>query len=121
MMRRLSLIALALTGTILIALGVSWKWLRPPEAYWSQKQAQQYVDAFVAVHAAEDGLGADGAPTTDLIAARQKYDSLKDELDLARTARDRTGNYFSYAGLALLLSACVLWHFYAPTSDEKTT
>ena len=120
MMRRLSLTALASTGVILIALGVSWQWLHPPESYWSKSQAQQYVDAFVAVHAAEDSHGPDGTPTSDLIAARQKYDSLKSELDQARSARDRTGNYLSYAGLAVLVLTYVLWHFYAQTAGEKS-
>jgi hypothetical protein len=121
MMRRLPLIALAIMGIVLVALGVTWKWLHPPESYWSQTQAQQYVEAFAAVHAAEDGHGAEGATDGDLMAARQRYDSMKSDLDQARTARDRTSNYLTYAGLALLVSAFALWHFYGQATDEKAS
>lgn len=118
MPQRTILISMVVIGVAFVILGTSWKWLHPPESYWSEKQAQQYLDAFTAVHAAEDSHGTGSAGDTDFVAARQRYDIIKNELDQARSARDRTSNYLTIAGLALFLSVLLLWHFYAPPTDE---
>lgn len=121
MTRRVLLPTLGVIAVAVVMLGVSWKWLHPPESYWSQEQAQALVDAFTAVHAAEDTAahGPNDPGAAEFLAARRRYDAMKSDLDQARSARDRTGNYLTVSGLALLVSVYLLWHFYTPPSDEK--
>ena len=121
MTRRLILSALGIAAVTLTALGVSWKWLHPPESYWSKEQAQQLVDAFGAVHAAEDAAphGPNDPGGAAFLAARRRYDALQNELEQARTARDRTGNYLAVAGVVLLVIVYFLWHFSPPPAGEK--
>jgi hypothetical protein len=122
MSRQAAMFALAVVATVLVAAGFSWKWLHPPESYWSEEKAQSYVDAFTAVHAAEDGLLHEPSDSGAAAyrAALLRYDTLQNELDQARSARDRTGTYFVLAGLAFLVAAYGLWRFYAEAPDEKT-
>ncbi len=113
MTQRVLLPALGLLGIALVVLGIAWKWLHPPESYWSQEQAQSLVDAFGAVHAAEDKAphGPNDPGADEFLAARRRYDSLKSDLEQARTTRDRTGLFLASAGLLLLIFVWVLWHF----------
>lgn len=121
MTHRVVLPMLGVIAFALVLMGVSWKWLHPPETYWSQEQAQALVDAFTAVHAAEDTTahGPNDPVAADFLAARRRYDAMKGELDEARTARDRTGIYVTVAGVILLVAVFVVWHSYSPPSDEK--
>ena len=112
---------LGVIAVALLVVGASWKSLYPPESYWSREQAQAFVDAFSAVHQAEDTMehGPHDPGAAEFLAARHRYDMLKNELNQARSARDRTGIYLAVAGLALFLSVLLLWHFYAPPTDQK--
>jgi len=117
-------ITLSLLGVVAVALvilGVSWKWLYPVDSYWSEEKSQALLDAFDAVHAAEDEAvhGSNTLRTSGLLAARRRYDAMKSELNQARTARDRTGAYLASAGLALLLSVFLLLRFGTPPSAEQ--
>lgn len=121
MTRLVVLPMLGLIAVALLILGISWKWLHPPESYWSPEQAQSYVDAFSAVHAAEDAAarGPNAPGAADFHAARRRYDEAKRELDQARSARDRTGHYLTTAGLSLLVAVLLLWHVWSPSTDTK--
>jgi hypothetical protein len=121
MTRRVFLPALGVLGIALVVWGIAWKWLHPPESYWSQQQAQALVDAFGAVHAAEDKAphGPNDPGADEFLAARRRYDNLKSDLEQARTTRDRTGLYVALAGLLLLISMLLVWHFYPPQDYQN--
>jgi hypothetical protein len=121
MTRRIAVAALAIVAVALVALGTTWKWFYPPESYWSEEQAQALVDAFSAVHAAEDAAphGPDDPGGATFLAARRHFDSMRSELEQARSARDRTGRYLAIAGFVLLLIVYSLWHF-SPQFEEKS-
>jgi hypothetical protein len=117
---RIAVIALGIVAVMLIVLGATWKWFHPPESYWSKEQAQALVDAFGAVHAAEDAgpHGPNDPGGVAFMAARRHYDAVQNELEQARTARDLAGRYLAIAGFVLLLVVYSLWRF-SPPAEEK--
>jgi len=119
MTRRFILSTFGVLAIVLVIVGATWKWIYPPESYWSPEQAQALVDAFTEVHQAEDAgaHGPNDPGAADFLAARRRYDTIKDELNQARSARDQTGKYFTIAGLSLLIVTYGLWRFWAPPVD----
>ena len=119
MTRQVLLPTMGAIGVVLFLLGVSWTWLHPPESYWSEEQAKAFVDAFHAVHAAEDSVdhGPNDPGAAAFLAARHRYDRIKSELDEARTARGRSSRYLTATGLILMLATIGVWHFW-PDSDD---
>jgi hypothetical protein len=97
-------------GAVLLVLGVNWERIRPPESYWSQDKAEQYVQAFSDVHAAQDHVehGNNDPGDGDLDAARERYLTLRQELDRARSTRATTGKALAVMGLVTLLLALLV-------------
>ncbi len=120
MIRSVVLPALSVLAVSLVIVGATWKWTHPPESYWSKEQAQSLVDAFGAVHAAEDKAphGPNDPGGLDFLAARRHYDALQTQLEQARSRRDSTGFWFSATGLALLVAVYLAWQFVPRTTDE---
>jgi hypothetical protein len=97
---------------------LSWKQLHPPADYWSQEQASQYEAAANAVHdmqhmADEEASAKDAASFAE---AKRRFDELKNELENARTAHDRTGQYLAALG-AGLIAAGVFVFLKVPPAD----
>jgi hypothetical protein len=124
MLRRIVLVSMVAAAVATIVSGVAWETLRPPESYWSAQQAHEYRDAFRAMHAAQDAVESnkETEKAAELVAAHKRYDQIRADLERAQSARRRSGRFVTIAGLAVLLSAFALWHFWLPTaasSDEE--
>jgi hypothetical protein len=131
MTRRVLVPVIVAAGVVLILVGLGWKWLFPPKSYWSQEQARQYLDAYTKLHAMQDGQehgpakgtsketskaaskaapdAASNKDTASLAEVRQRYESLKSQLERARTARDRTGIYLAAAGTAIVVIGILIF------------
>lgn len=99
---------IAVAGSIgVIVLGLIWKSLFPPVAYWTPQQAREYQDAFRAVHAAQDAVdrGRLAADASQLRLARERYEQLQLDLSQAQKARDRTGIWLVAIGLIGMLTS----------------
>jgi hypothetical protein len=119
MTRQLLVSTLALTGIILIVLGVSWNSLFPPSTYWSDEQTAEYNAAFNAVHTAQDAHLHRTAPDHKvLVEARERYLSIRGELERAQQARTRGSKLATVAGLLLLLSAVIVRRYWRPEEEN---
>jgi hypothetical protein len=120
MLRRIVLVSMVVIAVATILSGVAWETLRPPESYWSPQQAQEYQDAFRAVHAAQDAVKSDSRDekAAEFAAAEKRYNEIRADLASARDARKRMGRFATIAGFAVLLSALALWHFWLPAATS---
>jgi hypothetical protein len=118
MIRRVLVPVIVASGVGLSVAGASWKHWFPPQSYWSQEKARQLVDTSTKLHAMQDGQhgaekgAAHSVPaidTTALAAVKQQYESLQNELDRARSARNRTGLYVGALGLALVVLGILIF------------
>jgi hypothetical protein len=114
MLRLAVLLMMGLAAVGLLVVGLNWDRIRPPEAYWSQDRAQDYVAAFSAVHATESEAvnGSTYSSTSEFEAVRKRYDEIKGQLDRARSARERGGKLVLASGLLLLLATIALRHYW---------
>lgn len=119
MLRQILIVLLALVGVGLVVAGLSWKLLRPRQAYWSEEQAQEYNDAFLAAKAAalSDTRRLNQPDDPQLVAARQRWEESQADLDRAVAARGRTGPFVAAAGVAILALAAYV-HRNRPPKTE---
>lgn len=120
MARRIFLPVTLVAGVGLILLGLAWKQLYPPESYWSEEQARQLVDAFAELHNLQHSEETEAAEHggTSFEKAKEKYHSLKGELESARTAHDRTGSYLAAAGAALIAVGILIYVKVPPSEPD---
>jgi hypothetical protein len=111
-MQRLVIPGMVLLGLVLVVLGSQWNRLRPATSYWGDKQAAEYSEAQVALHTQshEHVKNGDATNSPAFVAAKERFDKIKAELEGARSSRSRTGNLLIAAGLISVISAVVL-HF----------
>ena len=111
MTRRILLPVILAAGVGLILLGLGWKQLYPPTSYWSEQQAQQYMDAFTKLHELQDSdeHGASNQDKVALAAAKENYEKLENQLEYARKAHDRTGSYLAAAGAGLVAIGILIY------------
>jgi hypothetical protein len=98
----------AVAGLTLLLAGFVWSRILPPQAFWSQQQAEEYEDAAVTLHErshSEEGDPAENRRQFD--AARAKFEQAQRNLDAARSARDHGGRYVALLGSLLLGSGAV--------------
>jgi hypothetical protein len=119
MIQRFAWLTIGAVAVVLIALGIFWKLVVPPEVYWSAEDAREYESAFLAAHAAQRYVeGQDPTETEKKFeAAHQEYDRMRSELKSAQTARSRMGKYVTVAGLLLLLTSVLLRQFGPRTAE----
>lgn len=111
----LALYVLAGAGILMIAVGVAWKHVIPPESFWSEEQSKAYDQAYFQAHEASIGPGhthshSDGHehPTPlDLEEAKERFREAHQALEAARRARDLTGPILTGVGVVLALTGAV--------------
>jgi hypothetical protein len=107
MLRHTLTILCLLAGVGLVVAGAAWTYIYPPQSYWSEDQAREYVDASRALKAAamREGRRADDPPDAQLAAAQARFDRIKTDLDRAIVRRSYAGPLLVAGGCAVLIAA----------------
>lgn len=115
-------------GMAVVAVGLSWKAIVPDTVFWSEEDQQAYTDAHLAAHTASipgrhdhqhangESNAQDQAETLDPEQAKREYQSMRDRLSHAQSARNRYGQYLAIAGVLLATGGMVLLRKLKPAS-----
>jgi hypothetical protein len=95
--------ALMVVGLGLLGLGWGWNVVVPTTAYWGPTQAEEFTTAQADLHSKTHNHDHDPNHEHEFAAARERFLKISQQLDDARTTRDRTGTYLAGAGILLLL------------------
>lgn len=91
---------LCLIGVTCLILGLLWPAFASNNPDWSATQAEEFATASAALHhAAHDHSG--GTTEQDFQSLQQRFDTLKAELEDARTGPVRFARWLKLAGIAL--------------------
>jgi hypothetical protein len=103
---------LVLVGAVLLAAGIGAKRFFPPQSYWSDEKAHEYVAASTSLKTIATGSIRVPSPASNpsLAAAQERFDRIQAELDRAVARRNYTtvaleagGAVLSAVGVALFL------------------
>ena len=103
---------LLLAGLAMIGIGSGWSSFVPSSAYWGPDEAKELINAQADLHAKTHSHGNEADQERDFAAARERLGKIQQQLDAARSNRDRTGMLFTIFGVVLLLAG-ILLHFTA--------
>lgn len=94
---------LMVVGLGLLGLGWGWSTVVPTTAYWGPTQAEEFTTAQADLHSKSHNHDHDPNYEQEFAAARERFLSISQQLDDARTTRDGTGAYLAGAGILLIL------------------
>lgn len=108
MKQRFLVPGLILIGICLLAVGLTWHRIVPPAAYWGPEQADEYSAAQSQLHAIGHEHEHDPTFEREIGLARERFEKSYQELEDARSSRNRTRIIFTAAGVIVLLAGIVL-------------
>jgi hypothetical protein len=108
MKQRFLVPGLILIGICLLAVGLTWRRIVPPAAYWGPEQADEYSAAQSQLHAIGHEHEHDPDFEREITLARERFEESYQELEDARSSRNLTGIIFTAAGVIVLLAGIVL-------------
>jgi hypothetical protein len=92
-------------GLILLSMGYAWNRVIPSTAYWNDDRAREYTAAQAELHSLH---GRGHTQEGDLNAARDRFLKIYQQLEHARSTRNRTATFLKGAGICLLLLGVIL-------------
>src|SRR3954465_7424252 len=116
--RSIVIVLLLTVGVIFLLLGATWKHWHPPQSVWSKEQAAEYTNAWHELKMAATSGVRPGDPNSNpkLAAAQARFDSIKTQLEHARTINDYTGTALIGAAIGLIASSALIYR----SNQEKT-
>jgi len=102
----------AAAGLVLIVVGLIWSNIMPTQVFWSQEKAEEFEIAAVKLHEqSHSDEGTREEQERQMHLARREFEQIKQNLEMARHARDHGGRYLSLCGSLLLVGSALGLYF----------